>query len=86
MVSPEQILNAYRDLGLFEISVAVLRAAGYTVTYEPAGGVDHGAVWGMKDKPKSVLRKLCPQILRVWSPDDQSLVLDRTAEASEPAT
>ena len=69
-----------------EISVEVLRAAGFTVTYEPSGGVDHAPVWGTKDTPKLVLRKLCPKILRVWSPDNQSLVLDTTAEASEPAT
>jgi hypothetical protein len=75
--TPEKILADYPGFGLLEIEVIAFASRGLRVTYQPAEGHDHVAVWGLKNAPKPLLRELETQILRAWAPVSQALVYVR---------
>lgn len=74
LIGPDEILATYPTLGLLEIAVEAFVVEGFTVRYMPEGGeAGHVGVFGIKNAPKSVLKRLVGRILRFWSPEDHTL-------------
>jgi hypothetical protein len=67
-VTPTEIFEKFPGIGLLEIETNVLRGKGLRVTYEPADGADHVAVWGLKGPKNALRRDLCEMTIQLWEP------------------
>jgi len=70
MVRPEQALASFAGFGLCEIAVSVLVDLGLRVTYEPAYGDGHVAVWGLdSNKPGiKIAKKIAHRAIVIQPP------------------
>ena len=82
VVSPEAILKAFPEFGLFEIPAEDFAAGGFKITRRRDEGEDHVAVWGLKSASNSTLEKLRLRITRAWEPVTQQMIEYQVAPRS----